>query len=86
MRNVVEIQLLEKETSWMEVNLPFDAAAEEDSNVRSLVLGLLQTSDATVPGRLLTLQVTGTRDRALRALSSPSTPFSWRPFCLLDYF
>lgn len=34
---MAQILLLGKEMSWIEVNLPFDAAAEKASNVRSLV-------------------------------------------------
>lgn len=34
---MAQILLLGKEMSWIEVNLPFDAAAEKASNVTSLV-------------------------------------------------
>lgn len=37
MRSVVQILLLEKEMSWIEVNMPLNDAAEEASNVKSLV-------------------------------------------------
>lgn len=37
MRSVVQILLLEIEMSWIEVNLPFNDAAEEALNVTSLV-------------------------------------------------